>query len=133
MNEPPLGSEFPTDLTPAMIDIDSMPAGKEMDSLVAEKVMGLPCSCFLDPAYCAVHGLSIPTDSLRRYSTSIAAAFGVVEKLKEYHWDMEWNPITKLWEVEPWPHVGWHENEFFVQADTLPLAICRAALKAVMK
>ena len=75
------------------------------------------------------------TDNHVRYSTDIAAAWEVVEKLRNdgrflqldsLGFDGEqWRCFFALTEIEEekFPWVG--------EADTAPLAICRAALKAV--
>jgi hypothetical protein len=96
--------------------IDEMPAGREMDALVAEKVMGnkLEYGCFIDDGYaddcvtdicdCAI------AESLHKekekfpdkcqywreldplpYSTDIAAAWEVVKKLKEKGWSFRYS------------------------------------------
>lgn len=70
------------------------PPGPALDALVAEKVMGEPlvltCKyCFKDTtrqpdALCTHCGYSHPAFDLPPYSTDIAAAWEVVEKLKGY-------------------------------------------------
>ena len=112
-----------------------MQAGPELNVLVAEKVMGWNLRS--DRWYDGERETLWRTDAsyfrgdweFWNPSQDIVAAQEVMEKLKEYHWNIEWSPVMKVWETEPWPSIGWHENEFFVRADTLPLAICRAALK----
>jgi hypothetical protein len=128
--------------------IYNMPAGKEMDTLIAEKVMGL-CAhdwkltpndddydsvcrvcqkCHLEfwglrpPAYGCHYG---------SYSTNIAAAWEVVEKMKEK---------GKLYLIVS-DDTGYKAEILLndpvpmaiAQCDTAPLAICRVALLAVME
>jgi hypothetical protein len=116
--------------------IDAMPAGREMDALVAEKVMGFvvmrhrdvdgqhiehnPDELMRGPdGEAPRYAYMVPVD---HYSTDIAAAWEVVEKLVS----------------EQGLHLWWH-NVWLVdfalsgaqRAETAPLAICRAALKTV--
>ena len=120
-------------------EILNMPAGREMDALVAEKVMTLNVwqhekrvkqLAFRGNRSREVLGTVIEIIAgdrmLQNYSTDIAAAWQVVEKTKNDY------DITR---------VGgkWHAWLFAIDevlteayADTAPLAICRAALLAVM-
>jgi len=107
-------------------DIENMQAGREMDILIINAVFGLePQSCMVGghPPGCTGNVSYLP------YSTDIAAAWQVVEKLLadditlhlqcdngeyragELYWNGEWSK--------------------FADADTAPLAICRFALLAV--
>lgn len=110
-----------------------MDAGRELDALVAENVMGLPvcdkpraaelperCNLFTVREHLAPDDLMMPA-----YTTSIEAA---------------WQVITKADECELWNHTGkvWGCRLSFgdrdgvaVKCATAPLAICRAALAAV--
>lgn len=123
------------------MNVDDMPAGREMDALVAEKVMGW----ILSPAKWLVRdrkAIAIPGNpigpktwedldapGLPRYSTDIAAAWQVVEKLFA---------IGSFFSVEsPNNGVGWscgitrgRDTIEYILADSAPLAICRAALLA---
>ena len=113
-----------------------MQAGRDLDAEVAVKVMG----------WMLVHkpiGDGPRTDaaispttqcmmSIPHYSTDIEAAWAVVEKLladeylvnvKAYHADH-----FPMWEVCILDHHGMEQK---TQADTAPLAICLAALKAI--
>lgn len=126
------------------MNIDAMPAGRELDALVAEKVMGWT-ACDANEAYPRwMHG--DPGDEFAeagrgrgcaplttawrvpysRYSTDIAAAWEVVEKVRGDRdvW-LQWDSETSIWGCQFFS--GGHE----CFADTAPLAICRAALKAV--
>lgn len=134
-----------------------LPAGRELDALVAEKVMGeavvehgeeflrnaeglwgsRPKLTVLRPS----HRPNAP-DGMRRlklpaYSTDIAAAWEVVERLlsRKMYPDLVSSNYPVVWTCEvdsysdpeaatdPWPVKAC--------ADTAPLAICRAALAAV--
>lgn len=108
-----------------------MAPGRELDALVAEKVLGYEIT---PGGY---------TGYLPSFSTDIAAAWEVVEKLRAMNSTLElyspgalvndemgihaveWQATFKSWE-EPW---GPHGPS--VEAQTAPHAICLAALKAV--
>lgn len=143
---------------------------RELDALVAEKVMslqvlgtvlcerdpedgswdapyeetgrGTPHPIYLKPNYCGCQfkqvgeadysGHSAACVSvIPFYSSSIEAVMQVVEKMRtNYAWDIEsWStPAFTGWEVKLWKSgdiVGEDRSE------SLPLAICRAALEAV--
>ncbi len=152
--------------------IDALPAGRELDALVAEKVMGYevkPLSawpdkypsredrsklvrsvwmvrdamnpiCFIEgnprsPKVGDSDGHWSPCD-IPSYSTSIAAAWEVVEKLtKIFGLTMTRLPNDDSWEIsiyrlnEDGDYMATADD--IVSAATAPLAICRAALKAV--
>lgn len=131
-----------------------MNAGRELDAMVAEKVMGetdyehgeLGEDSSGDP-YCSRCRMSgswgdqIFSDErcIPAYSASIAAAWTIVEKLGNWHGfdfmvaKMEaGNGHPSYWEA------GWYEpshegpeRRVVVEAETAPLAICLAALEAV--
>jgi hypothetical protein len=108
--------------------------GRELDALVAEKVMGIE----VDRApwgelYVGKEGY----DVVPAYSTDIAAAWEVVEKVTR-----ETEKRFTLWQaptyyVARFKHYDyWHEGcdsrqALQAKADTAPHAICLAALKAV--
>lgn len=116
-----------------MADFTTMATGRELDALVAEKVMG--CGGGEYGENCQRTDCS----HVRDYSTSIAAAWEVVARLervpiglssrmgdswrlvKTFHGPMRLDVMTPGGIVEG------------PEADTAPLAICRAALKAVQK
>jgi len=103
---------------------------RELDSLIAERVMGWKVFAG-DPGYGRPpgnHPLSLVLDVLPNYSTSIVEAWQVVEKMRgDYELDLSdhvtyWTArFTKARSTSP--HV--------IEAETAPLAICRAALKAL--
>lgn len=107
-----------------------MNAGRELDALVAEKVMGLaPVEWSGD---CLVHGNQETGGIVPAYSTNIPAAWKVVEKLHgEHTFGLDWLGF----EGEEWRCVfnwGKDEDRGFAHAvaATAPLAICLAALQA---
>jgi len=136
--------------------IDTMEAGREMDRLIADRIFNLDTykkwiyvdrfdhfDCFLDDARYDENGqwdyAFLQNGSFRRvpsYSTDIAAAWQVVEKIKDVFrkqkpdWDFA---IVETGENH-WL-AGWLQYESFElsgEGKTAPLAICRAALKVVM-
>jgi len=129
----------------------AMGSGREMDALVAEKVMGLTVICQQESDH-FLHGLAkvlhvpkreritIPmvqmwrtSDGkvLRRYSTDIAAAWTVVEYMRAEGWDFEL--VTRIW-----GRIGWRATLYSCRVawsaygSTAPEAICRAALVAAL-
>ncbi len=137
-------------------EIMQVEAGREMDALVAEQVMGWEWDdfdgdrCLIGPDV-KINGLTwIPIywpnrdqqyageASLPEYSKKIAHAWEVVEKMNE-HFKDEAKPAGMLWlnfcEIARvsggrfWrAKFGVHPNQYIGVADTAPLAICRAAL-----
>jgi hypothetical protein len=102
---------------------------REIDRLVAEKVMGLK----IDDYYFVLDEKGLREGELLNYSTNIEDAWRVVEKLKNtgdvlIAKDFDDNQ----WEVEItiWQNESIHKH-FVVKAETAPLAICLAALKSV--
>ncbi len=93
--------------------MSDLPPGPELDALIASSVMGW--------TELMIHGGGVP-----RYSTSIADAWTVVEKLTgkggRFHLVLH-------------PESGWSAffSYHFAEVPTAPLAICYAALKAVGK
>lgn len=129
--------------------IYDMPAGKEMDTLVAEKVMKLCVHDWKltpndDDGVCRIcqkchlefWGLRPPIYGCHygSYSTDIAAAWEVVEKIAH-------NASNELarkqgfsyWQLNAYPDKGWacRIGSISINADTAPLAICRVALLAI--
>lgn len=125
------------------MDIDNLEAGPELDKLVAERVMGLvPCTHWVDgfSTMSIIHGDECdgtpylnchdakPGRWTKKYSTDIAAAWEVVEKFKpEVEICCLHNGTYRAWLGAPLK-TEWHGF-----APIAPLAICRAALKAVIK
>jgi hypothetical protein len=130
------------------MDIDKLEAGPALDALVAEKVMGLevnrhegrrdPCLCSLDitreqeKSFCA--------GPLPKYSTDIASAWEVVEKLLPLMVDLTNHDRRRRWRCVFFDRDGGNDGfipelktkfQEYTVCDDAPLAICRAALKAV--
>ena len=126
-------------------------AGRDLDALVAEQVMGCRvrwrsygttkaypyCDC---EGNCGFHNRTDEQndDLLECYSTDIAAAWTVVEKIKERGdlfpnvslirvIDNKWQHKCEIWR-NTGHACGWIAEEY---AATATLAICLAALKAV--
>lgn len=141
--------------------IDKLEAGRELDALVAERVMGWsrwyedkkdlypPEGSPENKGWTKRGGIMIQA-LIPEYSTSIEAAWRVVEKIKnlgkvekttddgkewynirhEFH--IEWLPDSNMWRA------GWYDFRYDdyqcndIEAPTAPLAICKAALKVVI-
>ena len=123
-----------------------MNAGRELDVLVAEKVMGWTSfkkrwrdgshfdllDRFLDSNNIEVEG------ACPHYSTNIAVAWEVVTRVYKQSNNSEpdflqiTGPLSDGWKVQHiWGHHDGDIPEYFVVRKSLPHAICLAALKAV--
>ena len=120
--------------------MSELQAGRELDALIAEKVMGWTSVAmaglftqFPAIALCGLPpGAQLNADLqvVPRYSTQIAAAWQVVEKFKMTITPNNCHPHIKAkWCVDV-ELKGSHEL-WLAGAETAPLAICRAALRAV--
>lgn len=131
-------------------------AGRELDALVAERVFGLRVEILPAPEHGHQHGKNVPMEPqscdpppgmlgawaamywvIPRYSTDISAAWEVLERMRERG---EWvlNVMADGYEIdnhnaEAIPLKGWTWDDEWIaeRADTAPLCICRAALKAI--
>jgi hypothetical protein len=125
-----------------------MEAGREMDVLIAERVMGwrrvqwaTEAGRAIEPGWMLVNEIDWATDHYRaarsdelpssdfdvlvpRYSTDIPAAWPVLEKLMA-----DFN-VELRWDGRRWTCCVIHPFYRGHAADTAPLAICRAALAA---
>ena len=140
--------------------IDQMEAGREMDDLINEKVMGnrKQYGCFIDDGYaddCVTDICDcVIAESLHEekekfpdkcqywrevdplpYSTDIASAWEVVEKATDYEgfssdFALDGTPNYHTWKL--WFGTRGHCTEGKGSANTVALAICRAGLKAVI-
>jgi hypothetical protein len=102
--------------------------GRELDALVAEKVMA-----WIDVTgewgYLMGNGLQ---RRIPEYSTRIEDAWKVVEHLRAGPWRVDMLDCKPVWEVSCW----WHDSDGDVppqlphcrKSESLPLAICLAAL-----
>lgn len=122
-------------------EILNMPAGREMDALIAERVMGHEVN---RQAQLFAHGLYYADMSegivrLQDYSTNMGAAWDVVEKLENGDEILQiglrrsravnqWN-CWLIGKMDQYPCAPASD----VYEDTAPLAICRAALLATMQ
>lgn len=109
-------------------------AGRELDALVAEKVMGWASvhpGDEYDPrtpgslVYVGITPDQRQLAILPPYTTDIGAAWQVIETLaaRGVSLDMQYRVFTAEWELNVGGALGYGE--------TAPLAICRAALEAV--
>ena len=115
-----------------------MNAGRDLDALVAEQVFG--CKIKHDTGFNFVQQKRLPTMycqsaghehvNFPMYSTSISAAWEVVEKLMPRDIVLAFNQTAKKWYLR---YGDCHRNikTDGPLANTAPLAICLAALKAV--
>ena len=115
-------------------EILNMPAGREMDAILMEKLFEYSWdSSFKGGAWRHADGSCYLQQLLPRFSTDIAAAWEVVEKLC----DETGCDIVKVCKRDPELLRGdWSCNfgrGFEAFGETAPLAICRAALLAVME
>jgi hypothetical protein len=122
-------------------EILAMPAGREMDALIAEKVMGWTLGEPHEIHGWMMHGMVTVRDwvgstndagitHIEKWSpsTDIAAAWEVVEKLGDKFDELERGDGGEFWMCVVYP-------DGFIpcvaRAETAPLAICRAALLAM--
>lgn len=134
-----------------------MKAGRDLDVLVAEKVLGCKvvrysktsagCEC---PRY--THGSSSSSDELKSYSKDLRDAWDIVDKMRADWFSFKmWQPSNAHYEpgqkvtdnavvsficsAGPCPKHGTkthnHHGSYDIWGMTLPLAICMAALVAV--
>lgn len=105
-----------------------MEAGREMDIRVAEKIF--PDDAFPWHHQCDYSGCFRCLSNAEHYSTDISAAWQVFEKLRQFG-DFELGFRFGKWAVRSGriPQVAAYTT--VTEADTAPLAICRAALKAL--
>ena len=146
-------------------EIEGLEAGREMDALIAEKVMGYRWLYWTvaygeervrglfpseyhnpfdyEPWTSEVGNLRITKMStgIMDYSTEIAAAWQIVEKMRE-QWSVENPDETFFWQIIDCCEHGWrvdvdwghHDGVIPIAsaaAETAPLAICRAAILAM--
>jgi hypothetical protein len=126
----------------APVDVDALPAGRELDALVAERVFGAPyywsdagseggtpLTGNIVPGFAewqtVASGREIPP-----FSTDIAAAWDVLEAMRAGGWggELEYSPDGAGFRIMFWR--SGKTRDACLQ-ETAPLAICRAALKAV--
>ena len=127
------------------VKIDKIPAGREMDELIAIEVMGwrkhFRNTAWWVPAELENESIQSPCQIMgmtceeHRFapSTDILAAWEVMEKITEKHWKF------KLRRLPGKDYMAYFQNllRFPIECEsapsgTAPLAICRAALKVVL-
>jgi len=115
-------------------EILNMPAGREMDALVAEKVMGwMPKNNLYwkdNEGSFAGWATNYPEYEVKPFNPSIdiAAAWDVVVKMaRTTNVNLAWINSAKGW---LW---NFKIGRTWASSDTAPLAICRASLLAVME
>lgn len=123
-------------------EILNMPAGREMDYLIATCIMGWKLAMVQNgtyPSQYLVHqtlGRILP-DDFDRYSTDLSTAFEVIQKMHEmkYKYTLHGHFMGSELQIATFDHQDWADANplYKAVADSAPLAICRAALLAVMK
>lgn len=124
-----------------------MKAGRELDAVVAMEVMDYKFVAHGPGSFDSGHYLrpiqmadgkhtEIKTliGDLPAFSTDIAAAWEVVEKLGRDGWwqrlERDWVDAEAPWECYLMPSESLNLDNASARADTAPLAICLAALRA---
>lgn len=116
------------------MNYDEMPAGPELDRLIAEKVMGWEYSAAYN-AYFLSDGKREREPSDWSPSTNIAQAWEVVEHMTQTTketWEFRSTTTlhTAIFEFDGGRDRPWKPGQYVGDALTMPLAICRAALRA---
>lgn len=107
---------------------EELKPGRELDALIAEKVFGIKIYPGKDYYYTGDEDGGIFPAPLLEYSTSIADAWEVVEKLKQKEPIIQYDAELNCW------HAGFKDrpDHYFMELskDSAPHAICLVALKA---
>ena len=112
--------------------VETLVAGRELDRLVAEKVMGRPWVKPTHGSCCTCQDCGHDKDHCAcGYSEDIASAFEVVEKLTQVNTNHSRFGECELMCSDNYWQVRFQGQNEWTGADTVPLAICLAALKAV--
>ena len=141
--------------TQEQVEVATLPASRDLDALVAEQVMGGLSKHEWDTSYTGVdfchvcqstgddlfYGRTTNDACIPHYSTSMAAAWEIVQHFfAKGHTVVlfayaETHPVRHKPEGESYCCEMHHPEQriAFGRADTAPLAICRAALRAVME
>lgn len=110
---------------------DELLAGRELDMLIAEKVMGQTVreEHHKDFPQTVVCRWISETEMLPGYSTDISAAWEIIEHLRPWRFNLERMNRTagSEWRAD----FDNRPSIFSGYGDTAPLAICRAALAAL--
>ena len=127
---------------PTIEQVRAEPAGRQMDAWVAEYVMGLPnvhmCEGYLIHTQDSIQWNGALVVDF--YSTDIAAAWKVVEKLNNVQMPNHVGPTrvhrlsncNNSWHIIFCSDFGYPPGEEVVE-NTAPLAICRASLLSVLE
>lgn len=125
-------------------DIDVLEAGRKLDAIVAERVLGVRVGFEVGVSLFSYTANGF--EGVAPYSTDIEAAWQVVDELdkRDYYFAMsrDWVMVGGVPTGERGYHARFHpymevaygedENATSAWAETAPLAICRAALRAVV-
>lgn len=131
-----------------MNEIDTYQAGRELDALIAKEVYGIEAKHNPTWGWGYLEGDPKTFTILRHYSTVDGDAFQIVKRLCQddrephdlyfkltYAWwykaDREAKGYPLVRAVFDWKETGDSNPLHQGLADTIPLAICRAALRAV--
>lgn len=98
-------------------EISKMPAGRKMDEIIARKIIKIePYATIVSPSTGNLREVWMGRD----YSTDILSAWEVVDKMHYF----------ELFKGDDYWSVAYYDGRFYdrVDAETAPLAICRAAL-----
>lgn len=98
---------------------------RELDALVAEKVMG---ATLCEDGFYEWHSSKFASYEAPNYATSIRGAFHVVEAMRERGHDWQMDTVNDKWAACA---VSKRGNEFCSQNKSLPRAIVIAALRAL--
>lgn len=121
------------------MNIDELKAGRELDALIAEKVMGLRSELSLASSQQKYEQIRNKIEHCPIYSTDIAAAWEVVEKMnllsadfKLVAYDSGYVWVAEFKTTREMPGTIYRETiEHKGEAESSPHAICIAALKAI--
>lgn len=108
-----------------------MKSGRELDALIAKRFLGW--SKVQKIPYCGLVGDPLNLNQLLavpHYSTDLRAAWEVLEEIKsKLKGEIAISCVNhNMWEIFP----NWHtDGQSLAEAETMPLAICLAALKLV--
>lgn len=112
-------------------EILNMPAGRMLDVLIAERIFGYTN---IKSGYSFVVGKNPhgKPEKIKSYSADISAAWQVVEKFSEN--PALANDIDIITTIRGWKcTIRTNKLDINANAEAAPLAICRAALLAVME
>lgn len=119
-------------MTFVQLDTTNITAGRDTNAMVAHYVFGMMIDktnwgeWVVNPVYKDIFGRSSGATGWepKRYSTNIALAWEIMERLKESKPILNYDPLARKW------YVRFNGGESY-SADTAPLAICTAALQHV--